>query len=83
MYIFNSDVSEPRLGSARYVFEKARFLKNAQNEPKIFVIVYLSQILLDFQNSCLFRKLILNPFDQDYGRLCAHPISEVPPPSFI
>ena len=24
-----------RLGSARYVFEKARFLKNAQNEPKI------------------------------------------------
>ena len=45
----SSDVSEPRLGlarfwlellkkklgSARYVFEKARFLKNAQNEPKI------------------------------------------------
>ena len=24
-----------RLGSARYLFEKARFLKNAQNEPKI------------------------------------------------
>ena len=23
-----------RLGSARYVFEKARFLKNAHNEPK-------------------------------------------------
>ena len=24
-----------RLGSARYLFEKAWFLKNAQNEPKI------------------------------------------------
>ena len=29
-----------RLGSARYVFEKARCLKNAQNEPKINLINY-------------------------------------------
>ena len=30
-----------RLGSARYVFEKARFLKNAQNEPKINYEAYI------------------------------------------
>ena len=38
-----------RLGSARYVFEKARFLKNAQNEPKIN---YEAKIDMDFTYFC-------------------------------
>ena len=29
------EILKKKLGSARYVFEKARFLKNAQNELKI------------------------------------------------
>ena len=37
-----------RLGSARYVFEKARFLKNAQNEPKI-----------NYEAPCILFYLIL------------------------
>ena len=63
-WLDSSDVSEPRLGlarfwlellakklgSARSVFQKARFTKNCKNELfyKIIVIQELTQILSDF-----------------------------------
>ena len=42
-----------RLGSARYVFEKARFLKNAQNEPKINyeAYTYIQSITIKMKKS--------------------------------
>ena len=42
-----------RLGSARYLFEKARFLKNAQNEPKINYEAYV------FNKSFFYNKEFL------------------------
>ena len=47
-----------RLGSARYVFEKARFLKNAQNEPKIKTHVEINILAL----STTIRLITLNIF---------------------
>ena len=45
----------------------------------IFLIVYLSQILSDFQNSSLYRKLIKNPIDHKSECIPAHPAPRVPP----
>ena len=40
------ELLKKKLGSARYVFEKARFLKNAQNEPKNEAIIYFQSKFL-------------------------------------
>ena len=46
----------------------------------IFIlIVYLSEILSDFQNFSLYRKLIKNAIDQNYGRVAALTVPGVPP----
>ena len=46
---------------------------------KICLIVYFSQILSDFQNSSLYKKLIKNPTDWKYEHIATKLAPDVPP----
>ena len=58
------ELLKKKLGSARYVFEKARFLKNAQNEPKIKCLETGILIKLKKKKECMNFENDLNCLTQ-------------------